>query len=100
MSESSNPTMHINLFIHEMGHHEAAWRLPSARPKAVVDLEHYRHAVSIAEGAKFDYLADRPDRDRLDRLSGPLQPGAAIRHARLSLEWPGGLEHRHLRPPG
>jgi FMN-dependent oxidoreductase (nitrilotriacetate monooxygenase family) len=56
MGESSDPTMHINLFIHELGHHEAAWRLPSARPKAVVDLEHYRHAVSIAEGAKFDSI--------------------------------------------
>jgi FMN-dependent oxidoreductase (nitrilotriacetate monooxygenase family) len=49
-------TMNINLFIHEMGHHEAAWRLPQSRPRAVVDLEHYRHAVSIAEGAKLDSI--------------------------------------------
>jgi hypothetical protein len=29
--------MHLNLFIHSRGHHEAAWRHPAASPLALSD---------------------------------------------------------------
>ncbi len=55
-------TLHLNLFLHDTGHHEASWRLPDADPLAHIDLAYHQRVARIAEEAKFDsvFLADSP----------------------------------------
>ncbi|MGN6721278.1 MAG: LLM class flavin-dependent oxidoreductase [Marmoricola sp.] len=54
--------LHLNAFLMEAGHHEAAWRLPESNPRADFDLGHWIRLARIAEAAKFDsiFLADGP----------------------------------------
>lgn len=54
--------LHLNAFLMEAGHHEAAWRLPESNPRADFDLEHWIRLARLAEDAKFDslFLADGP----------------------------------------
>jgi FMN-dependent oxidoreductase (nitrilotriacetate monooxygenase family) len=54
--------LHLNAFLMEAGHHEAAWRLPHSNPRADFDLEHWINLARLAEEAKFDslFLADGP----------------------------------------
>jgi len=52
--------LHLNLFIHGRGHHEAAWRHPSASPLALTDIHYYTDLARKAEAGLFDsvFLAD------------------------------------------
>jgi FMN-dependent oxidoreductase (nitrilotriacetate monooxygenase family) len=52
--------LHLNLFIHGRGHHEAAWRHPSASPLALTDIRYYTGLAQQAEAGCFDsvFLAD------------------------------------------
>ena len=61
MSTNPNP-LHLNAFLWDVGHHEAAWRLLEADPYAVWDIEHYKNLARIAERGKLDslFLADSP----------------------------------------
>jgi alkanesulfonate monooxygenase SsuD/methylene tetrahydromethanopterin reductase-like flavin-dependent oxidoreductase (luciferase family) len=54
--------LHLNAFLMEAGHHEAAWRLPESNPRADFDLQHWIELAKLAEDAKFDslFLADGP----------------------------------------
>jgi FMN-dependent oxidoreductase (nitrilotriacetate monooxygenase family) len=54
--------LHLNAFLMEAGHHEAAWRLPHSNPRADFDLAHWIALAQLAENAKFDslFLADGP----------------------------------------
>jgi FMN-dependent oxidoreductase (nitrilotriacetate monooxygenase family) len=54
--------LHLNAFLMEAGHHEAAWRLPQSNPRADFDLGHWIELAQLAENAKFDslFLADGP----------------------------------------
>jgi FMN-dependent oxidoreductase (nitrilotriacetate monooxygenase family) len=54
--------LHLNAFLMEAGHHEAAWRLPQSNPRADFDLQHWIALAQLAEDAKFDslFLADGP----------------------------------------
>ena len=54
--------LHLNAFLMEAGHHEAAWRLPESNPRADFDLQHWIELAQLAENAKFDslFLADGP----------------------------------------
>ncbi|MDX1891157.1 LLM class flavin-dependent oxidoreductase [Mycolicibacterium sp. 050158] len=54
--------LHLNAFLMEAGHHEAAWRLPESNPRADFDLSHWIGLATLAEEAKFDslFLADGP----------------------------------------
>ncbi len=54
--------LHLNAFLMEAGHHEAAWRLPESNPRADFDLGHWIRLAKLAEDAKFDslFLADGP----------------------------------------
>jgi FMN-dependent oxidoreductase (nitrilotriacetate monooxygenase family) len=78
MRDDAGREMHINLFMHGSGHHEAAWRLPASRPASPLDLEHYRHAATIAENAKLDsiFFADglSTGMDVRRNLMGVLEP--------------------------
>ena len=53
--------LHLNLFIHGRGHHEASWRHPSASPMALTDIRYYQDLARRAEAACFDsiFLADQ-----------------------------------------
>jgi FMN-dependent oxidoreductase (nitrilotriacetate monooxygenase family) len=53
--------MHLNLFIHSRGHHEASWRHPGASPRALSDIRYYQALARQAEAAAFDavFLADQ-----------------------------------------
>ena len=52
--------LHLNLFIHGRGHHEAAWRSPTASPRALTDIRYYTDLAQKAEAGLFDsvFLAD------------------------------------------
>ncbi len=68
--------LHLNVFIHGVGHHESIWRDPVSAPGGVTDLSHYTEIARIAERGTFDslFLADAP------ALFG------SVRNAALSLE--------------
>src|SRR5580765_5349936 len=53
--------LHLNLFIHSRGHHEASWRHPLSSPLALTDIRYYQDLARRAEAAKFDsiFLADQ-----------------------------------------
>jgi FMN-dependent oxidoreductase (nitrilotriacetate monooxygenase family) len=53
--------LHLNLFIHSRGHHEAAWRHPASSPLALTDIRYYLDLAQRAEAAKFDsiFIADQ-----------------------------------------
>ncbi len=53
--------MHLNLFIHNRGHHEAAWRHPAASPYSLSDIRYYQELAQQAEAGLFDsiFLADQ-----------------------------------------
>jgi len=38
---SARRELHLNAFLMEAGHHEAAWRLPRSNPRADFDLSHW-----------------------------------------------------------
>lgn len=52
--------LHLNLFIHGRGHHEAAWRHPAASPLPLTDIDYYTDLACKAEAGRFDsvFLAD------------------------------------------
>jgi FMN-dependent oxidoreductase (nitrilotriacetate monooxygenase family) len=53
--------LHLNLFIHGRGHHEASWRHPASSPLALTDIRYYQDLAERAEAALFDsiFLADQ-----------------------------------------
>lgn len=52
--------LHLNLFIHGRGHHEAAWRHPASSPLPLTDIRYYTQLAVTAERGRFDsiFLAD------------------------------------------
>lgn len=53
--------LHLNLFIHGRGHHEASWRHPVSSPLPLTDIAYYRDLAQRAEAALFDsiFFADQ-----------------------------------------
>ena len=53
--------LHLNLFIHSRGHHEASWRHPDASALSVFDIAYYQDLARRAEAGAFDsiFLADQ-----------------------------------------
>ena len=53
--------LHLNLFIHSRGHHEASWRHPAASPLPLTDIRYYQDLAQRAEAALFDsiFFADQ-----------------------------------------
>lgn len=54
--------LHLNAFLMDVGHHEAAWRLPETDPLAPLSVRHYQDLARIAERGLLDslFLADSP----------------------------------------
>jgi FMN-dependent oxidoreductase (nitrilotriacetate monooxygenase family) len=52
--------LHLNLFIHGRGHHEASWRHPRSTGEALTDIGYFQKLATTAERGKFDsmFLAD------------------------------------------
>src|SRR5437899_646373 len=61
MKRQTKRQLHLNLFIHSRGHHEAAWRHPLASPLALTDIRYFQDLAQRAESALFDsiFLADQ-----------------------------------------
>src|SRR5256885_5094279 len=53
--------LHLNLFIHGRGHHEASWRHPASSPMPLTDIRYFEDLAKRAETALFDsiFLADQ-----------------------------------------
>lgn len=60
----SRPNHHLvlNAFIHDVGHHEVAWRLPEAPTDAQRDVTYFQQIARTAERGKLDsvFFADSP----------------------------------------
>lgn len=48
--------LHINLFLRNTGHHEAAWRHPDAQPERTLDVRFYQQLAQTAERGLLDSL--------------------------------------------
>src|SRR5262249_33842051 len=77
--------LHLNLFIHSRGHHEASWRHPMSSPLALSDIRYYQDLARRAEAGLFDaiFLADQLALgDHADRAArcwlGPVTAPAAL----------------------
>src|ERR1700688_4558906 len=53
--------LHLNLFIHSRGHHEASWRHPGSSALPLTDIRYYQDLAQRAEAALFDsiFFADQ-----------------------------------------
>src|SRR5262249_39186892 len=53
--------LHLNLFIHGRGHHEASWRHPTSSPLPLTDIRYYQDVAQRAEAPLFDsiFFADQ-----------------------------------------
>ncbi len=51
-----NRQLHINLFIHGRGHHEASWRHPDSSPLALSDIRYFQNLAKRAEEGLFDSI--------------------------------------------
>jgi alkanesulfonate monooxygenase SsuD/methylene tetrahydromethanopterin reductase-like flavin-dependent oxidoreductase (luciferase family) len=60
MAERATRQLHLNLFIHGRGHHEAAWRHPTSSTLPLTDIRYYTDLARKAEAGLFDsvFLAD------------------------------------------
>src|ERR1700689_101082 len=60
MAASAKRQLHLNLFIHGRGHHEAAWRHPTSSTLPLTDIRYYTDLARKAEAGLFDsvFLAD------------------------------------------
>src|SRR5215470_7227649 len=63
--------LHLNLFIHSRGHHEASWRHPASSPLALTDIRYYQDLAQRAEAGLFDsiFLADQLARTWLEPVT-------------------------------
>src|ERR1700738_558178 len=69
--------LHLNLFIHSRGHHEASWRHPASSPLPLTDIRYYQDLAQRAEAALFDAIF----------IAAPLRPAEDVARApRIWLE--------------
>ena len=75
--------LHLNLFIHSRGHHEASWRHPASSALPLTDIRYFQDLARRAEAALFDsvFLADQlalgaddPARDSFAVPRDPARP--------------------------
>ena len=100
-----NRQLHLNLFIHGRGHHEAAWRHPSASRLALTDIAYYTDLARKAEAGCFDsvFLADTPHGPYVVKWYNSLYANATQRATILELVKhgpPKKVSHRFVWPKG
>jgi FMN-dependent oxidoreductase (nitrilotriacetate monooxygenase family) len=82
--------LNFNVFLQDVGHHEAAWRLPESDSLATVDVDHYIRVARLAESGGFDsiFLADSPALygDPRYRPVGKLEPTTLLGALAVSTE--------------
>lgn len=64
-SSAPRRELHLNAFLYQSGHHEAAWRHPSSQPERIGDIDFYREVAQTAERGRLDalFFADSPASD-------------------------------------
>ena len=60
MTATRHRQLHLNAFLMNAGHHDAAWRHPRTQPERVTDLPYFQHLARTAERGLLDsvFLAD------------------------------------------
>ncbi len=60
MSAETPRRFHLNAFLMNVGHHDAAWRHPRTQPERITDLSYFQEVARTAERGKLDslFLAD------------------------------------------
>lgn len=60
MSADTPRQFHLNAFLMNAGHHDAAWRHPRTQPERITDLAYFQELARIAERGRLDslFLAD------------------------------------------
>lgn len=56
LNQHHSRMLHLNVFVHGTGHHEAAWRHQEAAPWQTLDIQYYRHLAQVAERGLMDSL--------------------------------------------
>ncbi len=56
MPANSPRRLHLNAFLMNAGHHDAAWRHPLTQPERVTDLSYFQHLARTAERGKLDSI--------------------------------------------
>ncbi|BDM74201.1 monooxygenase (plasmid) [Streptomyces nigrescens] len=60
MSPATRPTthrrLHLNAFLMNAGHHDAAWRHPRTQPERVTDLRYFQQLAQTAERGRLDSI--------------------------------------------
>ncbi|MFF3214890.1 LLM class flavin-dependent oxidoreductase [Streptomyces sp. NPDC002886] len=49
-------TLHLNAFLMNAGHHDAAWRHPSSSPERITDLRYFQELARTAERGRLDSI--------------------------------------------
>ncbi|MER6998753.1 LLM class flavin-dependent oxidoreductase [Streptomyces sp. NPDC000410] len=56
MTATAPRRLHLNAFLMNAGHHDAAWRHPRTRPERVTDLRYFQELARAAERGLFDSI--------------------------------------------
>ncbi|OEJ23641.1 monooxygenase [Streptomyces agglomeratus] len=56
MSATSPRRLHLNAFLMNAGHHDAAWRHPRTQPERVTDLRYFQELARTAERGRLDSI--------------------------------------------
>ncbi|MEX2969665.1 LLM class flavin-dependent oxidoreductase [Streptomyces sp. C184] len=56
MPAASPRRLHLNAFLMNAGHHDAAWRHPRTQPERVTDVRYFQHLAQTAERGKLDSI--------------------------------------------
>ncbi|MFG2297728.1 LLM class flavin-dependent oxidoreductase [Streptomyces sp. NPDC048603] len=56
MTTETPRTLHLNAFLMNAGHHDAAWRHPDSSPERITDLSYFQELARIAERGKLDSI--------------------------------------------
>ena len=80
--------LHLNAFLMEAGHHEAAWRLSQSNPRADFDLRHWIELAQLAENAAAYYAQQAAySADGVSLSFGPIGDALRAVAARLKNQY-------------
>lgn len=56
MTDQTPRTLHLNAFLMNAGHHDAAWRHPDSSPERATDLRYFQELARTAERGRLDSI--------------------------------------------